>query len=204
MCKIEQPDRHLENPFLFSIDGTHNIAGRGTVVTGTIDQGKIKPGENIEIMGGKLKVPIPTTVTSVETFQKSLEYGEAGDNVGLLLRGIKMDQVKRGMLLAKPKTFKTHTKFKAQCYVLNKDEGGRHKGFFTGYTPQMFIRTNDQTCKISIPGDSPDEKKCVLPGDNLELEFQLQTPLVIDKGMRFALREGGKTVAAGLITTVLE
>lgn len=143
MDKIEPPQRNLEEPFLLSIDSVYNISGRGTVACGTIEQGVVKVGDNLELKGGKLKAPIMTSATGVETFQKSMDVGEAGDNIGVLLKGIKSDVVKRGMILAKPKTFNAYKKFKGQCYVLTAEEGGRSKGFFSNYIPQLYLRTAD-------------------------------------------------------------
>lgn len=143
MDKVEPPQRNLEDPFLLSVDSVYNISGRGTVACGTIEQGKVKVGDALEILGGKIKIPIQTNAIGVETFQKTMDQGEAGDSIGVLLRGIKYEQIKRGMILAKPKTFKSYRRFKGQCYILKAEEGGRTKGFFSNYIPQLFLRTAD-------------------------------------------------------------
>mmetsp|Transcript_40682 Transcript_40682/g.132904 ORF Transcript_40682/g.132904 Transcript_40682/m.132904 type:complete len:184 (-) Transcript_40682:197-748(-) len=180
------------------IEDTFSIAGRGTVVTGRVESGKIKTGEEVEIVG--LRKTISTTVTGVEMFHKNLDYGEAGENVGCLLRGLKRDDVQRGQVLCKPGTVKPVTKFKASVYALTKEEGGRHTPFFTNYRPQFFFRTADVTGSIALDEGT----QMVMPGDNAEVECSLISPMAIQEGMRFAFREGGKTVGAGVVGKILE
>jgi len=194
---LELPPRALDKPFLMSVEDVFSIAGRGTVVTGRVEQGVVKVGDEVEVMGKK---QFNTTCTGVEMFHKSLDHGEAGDNCGLLLRGLKRDDLSRGQVVAKPKTMKAFTKFKAEIYVLAKDEGGRHTPFFTNYRPQFFIRTADVTGTITLP----DDVQMVMPGDNSTFDVTLVHPTVIEKGLRFAVREGGKTVAAGVVSEVVE
>jgi elongation factor Tu len=182
-----------------SIDSSVNIPGRGTVVTGTVEQGKCKVGDEVHMIGIKRK-PSPTTITGIETFKKQLDYGEAGDNVGVLLRGVTKDQVKRGMCLIKPSSMDVRRNFVGQLYILKPEEGGRAKPFFTGYRPQCFIRTADTAVDMTLPKDM----QMAMPGDNVTVGMKLYYPLPVVKGQRFALREGGKTVAAGVITKLLE
>uniref|UniRef100_A0A166HD20 Tr-type G domain-containing protein n=1 Tax=Daucus carota subsp. sativus TaxID=79200 RepID=A0A166HD20_DAUCS len=195
---IPDPVRQLDKPFLMPIEDVFSIQGRGTVATGRIEQGMIKVGEDVEIMGlmpGNLK----STVTGVEMFKKILDHGEAGDNVGLLLRGLKRDDIQRGQVIAKPGSVKTYKRFEAEIYVLTKDEGGRHTAFFSNYRPQFYLRTADVTGKVELPEDV----KMVMPGDNVTAVFELITPVPLDAGQRFALREGGRTVGAGVVSKVL-
>lgn len=196
---IAEPIRESKKDFLMSIDTSLNIPGRGCVVTGTIEQGKIKINEDVHMVGIRRK-PTPTTITGIETFHKQLDSGEAGDNVGVLLRGITKEQIKRGMCLAKPNSVEIRRSFESEIYVLKPDEGGRSKPFFTGYRPQCFIRTADTAVDLTLPKDM----QMAMPGDNVTVTMKLNYPLPVVKGQRFALREGGKTVAAGVITKLLE
>jgi elongation factor Tu len=196
---IPQPVREKDKPFLMPVEDVFSIKGRGTVVTGRIERGSIKVGEPIEIIGLQDE-KLSTVCTGVEMFHKLLDAGEAGDNVGLLLRGIERDQVQRGMVLAKPGSIKPHTKFDAEVYVLKKDEGGRHKAFFGGYRPQFYIRTMDVTGSITLPAGV----EMVMPGDNVNMSVELITPVALEAGSRFAIREGGLTVGAGVITKVID
>jgi elongation factor Tu len=196
---IPQPVREVSKPFLMPIEDVFSIKGRGTVVTGRIERGLVKIGDTIEIIGLQDE-SMSTVCTGVEMFHKLLDQGEAGDNVGVLLRGIEREQVERGMVLAKPGSIKPHTKFDAEVYVLRKDEGGRHKAFFSGYRPQFFIRTMDVTGNIALPQGV----EMVMPGDNVNMKVELITPVALEKGSRFAIREGGLTVGAGAITQVYE
>jgi len=196
---IPLPKRMIDKDFLLAVDNSVNIAGRGTVVTGTVEQGKVKVGDDVHIIGLKRK-PTPSTVTGVEMFHKQLDYGEAGDNVGVLLRGVTKDQVKRGMCMVKPGSLDVRRNFEAEMYVLKPDEGGRHKPFSTGYKPQCFIRTADVAVTVELPKD----KQIAIPGDNFTGNLKLNFPLPVQKGQRFALREGGKTVASGVVTKLLE
>ena len=196
---IPQPLRQKDRPFLMAIEDVFSIKGRGTVVTGRIDRGTVKVGEPLEIIGLRDE-SMSTVCTGVEMFHKLLDAGEAGDNVGLLLRGIDRDQVERGMVLAKPGSIKPHKNFEAEVYVLRKDEGGRHKAFFGGYRPQFYIRTMDVTGSITLPAGV----EMVMPGDNVNMAVELITPVALEAGSRFAIREGGLTVGAGVITKVLE
>ncbi|MBL8055388.1 MAG: elongation factor Tu, partial [Anaerolineales bacterium] len=196
---IPQPVRQKDKPFLMAIEDVFSIKGRGTVVTGRIDRGTVKVGEPLEIIGLR-EESMSTVCTGVEMFHKLLDAGEAGDNVGLLLRGIDRDQVERGMVLAKPGSIKPHQRFEAEVYVLKKDEGGRHKAFFGGYRPQFYIRTMDVTGNITLP----EGVEMVMPGDNVNMKVELITPVALEAGSRFAIREGGLTVGAGVITKVLE
>jgi len=195
---VPQPARELEKPFLMPIEDIFSIQGRGTVVTGRIERGKIKVGEEVEIVG--FRETRKTVVTGVEMFKKQLDEGMAGDNAGLLLRGIAKDDVERGMVLAKPGSITPHTKFKGEVYVLSKEEGGRHTPFFKGYRPQFYFRTTDVTGVTEMPEGT----EMVMPGDNIGLVIQLITPVALEKGLRFAIREGGHTVGAGTITEILE
>ena len=193
---IPLPERPIDKPFMMPIEDVFSIEGRGTVVTGRIERGLVKVNEPVEIVG--IKETTKTVVTGVEMFKKLLDAGEAGMNVGCLIRGIKRDEVERGQVLAKPGTITPHTTFKAQVYVLSKEEGGRHTPFFKGYRPQFYIRTTDVTGTI----DLPEGTEMVMPGDNVEMTIELITPIAVEEGMRFAIREGGRTVGAGSVTTV--
>jgi elongation factor Tu len=195
---IPVPERPLDKPFLMAVEDVFSIKGRGTVATGRIDRGKVKIGEDVEIIG--LKPTKKTTVTGVEMFRKTLDEGQAGDNVGILLRGIEKDDVERGQVLAKPGSITPHTDFEAQVYILTKEEGGRHSPFFTGYRPQFYIRTTDVTGDISLPSGV----EMVMPGDNAVMTVKLIQPVAMEEGLRFAIREGGKTVGAGAITKILK
>jgi elongation factor Tu len=190
--------RDIDKPFLMPIEDVFTITGRGTVVTGKIEQGAIKVGEEIEIIG--LRDTQKTTVTGVEMFRKLLDSGQAGDNVGALLRGIDKEKVQRGQVLAKPKSITPHTDFLAQVYVLSKDEGGRHKPFFSNYRPQFYFRTTDVTGTIELPEGT----EMCMPGDNTEMKVTLIAPIAMDEGLRFAIREGGRTVGAGSVTKILK
>jgi len=195
---VPEPERELDKPFLMPVEDVFTIQGRGTVVTGRIERGLIKVGEEIEIVG--IKDTRTTTVTGVEMFKKLLDRGEAGDNCGILLRGIKRAEVERGMILAKPASVTPHTKFKAEVYILNKNEGGRHKPFFTGYRPQFYFRTTDVTGAIQLP----EGVDMVMPGDNITMDVELIIPIGVEAGLRFAIREGGRTVGAGVVTEILK
>jgi elongation factor Tu len=195
---IPTPARETDKPFLMAIEDVFSIKGRGTVVTGRIDRGVVKVGEEIEMVG--LKPTRKTVVTGVEMFRKLLDQGQAGDNVGLLLRGIDREDVERGQVLAKPGSISPHTRFKCSVYVLRKDEGGRHTPFFKGYRPQFYLRTMDVTGAVTLP----DGVEMVMPGDNIELTVELIVPVAMEVGSRFAIREGGRTVGAGVITEVLQ
>jgi len=195
---IPTPVRELDKPFLMPIEDVFGIKGRGTVTTGRIERGVVKVGETIEIIG--LRDTQTTTVTGVEMFKKLLDEGRAGDNVGTLLRGIERTDVERGMVLAKPGSIKPHTEFDSEVYVLKKEEGGRHTPFFNGYRPQFFIRTLDVTGDINLP----EGVEMVMPGDNIKMHVKLIAPVALENGSRFAIREGGRTVGAGVITKVIE
>jgi elongation factor Tu len=195
---IPEPKREVDKPFLMPVEDVFTISGRGTVVTGRIERGKIKVGEEVEIVG--FVDTKKTTVTGVEMFHKLLDEGQAGDNAGILLRGTKRDEVMRGMVLAKPGSIKPHTKFKAEVYILKKEEGGRHTPFFNGYRPQFYFRTTDVTGVATLPEGT----EMVMPGDNIALEVQLIAPIACESGLRFAIREGGRTVGAGVVTTIVE
>jgi len=195
---IPQPKRDIEKPFLMPIEDVFSISGRGTVVTGRIERGIVKVGDEIEIVG--MKPTIKTTVTGVEMFRKLLDSGEAGDNVGVLLRGTKREEVERGQVLAKPGSITPHTKFEAEVYVLNKEEGGRHTPFFNGYRPQFYFRTTDVTGSCELPKGT----EMVMPGDNIKMVITLIVPIAMEDGLRFAIREGGRTVGAGVVAKVLE
>ena len=195
---IPQPDRPKDGAFLMPIEDVFSISGRGTVVTGRIERGVVKVGEEIEIVG--IKDTQKTTCTGVEMFRKLLDEGEAGDNVGVLLRGTKRDEVERGQVLAKPGSITPHTKFKCECYILTKDEGGRHTPFFSNYRPQFYFRTTDVTGTIELP----DGTEMVMPGDNISMTVELITPIAMDQGLRFAIREGGRTVGAGVVSSIIE
>jgi elongation factor Tu len=195
---IKEPVREIDQPFLMPVEDVFSIEGRGTVVTGRIERGVIKVGEEIEIIG--LRDTTKTTITGVEMFRKLLDQGQAGDNVGCLLRGLKKEDVERGQVLAKPGTITPHTEFKAEVYVLSKDEGGRHTPFFKGYRPQFYFRTTDVTGDITLP----EGVDMVMPGDNVSFDVKLITPIAMEKTMRFAIREGGRTVGAGRVTEIVK
>jgi len=195
---IPEPERPIDKPFLMPIEDVFSISGRGTVVTGRVERGIIKVGDEVEIVG--LRETRKTVATGVEMFRKILDEGRAGDNIGVLLRGIGKDEVERGMVLAKPGSITPHTKFKAEVYVLTKEEGGRHTPFFNGYRPQFYFRTTDVTGVIKLP----DGVEMVMPGDNINLNVELIAPIAMEEGLRFAIREGGRTVGAGVVTEVLE
>jgi elongation factor Tu len=195
---IPEPQRDIEKPFLMPIEDVFSISGRGTVVTGRIERGRIKVGEEVEIVG--IRNTVKTTCTGVEMFRKLLDQGEAGDNVGVLLRGTKREDVERGQVLAAPGSIKPHTHFEAEIYVLSKDEGGRHTPFFNGYRPQFYFRTTDVTGAV----DLPEGVEMVMPGDNVKVTVKLINPIAMDEGLRFAVREGGRTVGAGVVSKVLE
>ena len=195
---IPEPERALDKPFLMPIEDVFSITGRGTVVTGRVEQGIVNTGDNVEIVG--IRDTATTVVTGVEMFRKILDEGRAGDNVGCLLRGTGKDEVERGQVLAKPGSITPHTKFKAQAYVLTKEEGGRHTPFFNGYRPQFYFRTTDVTGVASLPEGT----EMVMPGDNVEMTVELITPIAMDKELRFAIREGGRTVGAGVVAEVIE
>jgi elongation factor Tu len=195
---IPQPERDVDKPFLMPIEDVFSISGRGTVVTGRVESGVVKVGEEIEIIG--IKDTAKTTVTGVEMFRKLLDQGEAGDNVGILLRGTKREEVERGQVLAHPGTITPHTKFEAEVYVLSKDEGGRHTPFFNGYRPQFYFRTTDVTGAV----DLPEGVEMVMPGDNVKFTVSLIAPIAMDEGLRFAVREGGRTVGAGVVSKIIE
>jgi elongation factor Tu len=196
---IPEPVREVDKPFLMAIEDVFSIEGRGTVVTGRIERGVVKVGEEVEIVGLTTQ-PRKTTVTGVEMFNKTLEQGQAGDNVGCLLRGIKREEVERGQVLAKPGSITPHTKFEAEVYVLSKEEGGRHTPFFSGYRPQFYFRTTDVTGTAQLLGDA----EMCMPGDNARLSIELISPIAMDDGVRFAIREGGKTVGSGVVTKILQ
>ena len=195
---IPQPDRPKDKPFIMPVEDVFSISGRGTVVTGRIEEGVVKVGEEIEILG--IKETQKTVCTGVEMFRKILDSGEAGDNVGVLLRGTKREEVERGQVLAKPGSIKPHTKFKVESYILKKEEGGRHTPFFSNYRPQFYFRTTDVTGTIKLPEGT----EMVMPGDNITMEVSLLAPIAMDKGLKFAIREGGKTVGAGVVTDIIE
>jgi elongation factor Tu len=195
---IPTPERALDKPFLMPVEDVFSIAGRGTVATGRVERGRVKVGEEIEIVG--LRPTTKTVVTGVEMFRKLLDEGMAGDNIGALLRGLKREDVERGQVLAKPGSITPHTKFKAQIYVLTKEEGGRHTPFFKGYRPQFYFRTTDVTGTVTLPQNV----EMVMPGDNIAIEVELITPIAMEKELRFAVREGGRTVGAGVVAEVIE
>jgi elongation factor Tu len=195
---VPQPDRPKDRPFLMPIEDVFSISGRGTVVTGRIERGIVNVGDEIEIVG--IKDTMKTTCTGVEMFRKLLDQGEAGDNVGVLLRGTKREDVERGQVLAAPKSITPHTKFKANAYILNKDEGGRHTPFFSNYRPQFYFRTTDVTGQVNLPEGT----EMVMPGDNIAMEVELIAPIAMDEGLRFAIREGGRTVGAGVVAGIIE
>jgi len=195
---IPEPERAVDKPFLMPVEDVFSISGRGTVVTGRVERGVIKVGEEIEIVG--IVPTVKTTCTGVEMFRKLLDQGQAGDNVGVLLRGTKREEVQRGQVLAKPGSIKPHTKFSAEIYVLSKDEGGRHTPFFNGYRPQFYFRTTDVTGSIELPAGT----EMVMPGDNVSIKVSLIQPIAMDEGLRFAIREGGRTVGAGVVAKIEE
>jgi len=195
---IPQPERPKDQPFLMPIEDVFSISGRGTVVTGRVERGIVKVGEEVEIVG--IKPTVKTTCTGVEMFRKLLDQGEAGDNIGVLLRGTKREEVERGQVLAKPGSITPHTKFKAEAYILTKEEGGRHTPFFTNYRPQFYFRTTDVTGTVELPAGT----EMVMPGDNISMLVNLLTPIAMDQGLRFAIREGGRTVGAGVVAEIIE
>ncbi len=195
---IPQPERPKDKPFLMPIEDVFSISGRGTVVTGRVERGIVKVGDEVEIVG--LRKTVKTTVTGVEMFRKLLDSGEAGDNIGALLRGTKRDDVERGQVLAKPGSITPHTKFKAEAYILTKEEGGRHTPFFTNYRPQFYFRTTDVTGQVQLPEGT----EMVMPGDNVSMNVELIAPIAMDEGLRFAIREGGRTVGAGVVASIVE
>ncbi|MBP2311076.1 elongation factor Tu [Azospirillum soli] len=195
---IPQPERPKDRPFLMPIEDVFSISGRGTVVTGRVERGIVKVGDEVEIVG--LKATQKTTVTGVEMFRKLLDSGEAGDNIGALLRGTKREDVERGQVLAKPGSITPHTKFKAEAYILTKEEGGRHTPFFTNYRPQFYFRTTDVTGMVSLP----EGVEMVMPGDNVAMDVELIAPIAMDEGLRFAIREGGRTVGAGVVAKIVQ
>jgi elongation factor Tu len=196
---IPTPERDIDKPFLMPIEDVFSISGRGTVVTGRIERGIVKVGEEIQIIGMN-EIVDKSVVTGVEMFRKLLDQGQAGDNVGVLLRGVKKEEVQRGQVLAKPNSIKPHTKFKCEVYVLTKEEGGRHTPFFKGYRPQFYFRTTDVTGTIILP----DGVEMVMPGDNITMDVNLIMPIAMEQGLRFAIREGGRTVGAGVVAEVIE
>jgi elongation factor Tu len=195
---IPQPERPIDQPFLMPIEDVFSISGRGTVVTGRVERGIVKVGEEVEIVG--LKATVKTTVTGVEMFRKLLDQGQAGDNVGVLLRGTKREDVERGQVLCKPGSIKPHTKFKAEAYILTKEEGGRHTPFFTNYRPQFYFRTTDVTGVVTLPEGT----EMVMPGDNISMDVTLIVPIAMEEKLRFAIREGGRTVGAGVVAQVMD
>jgi elongation factor Tu len=195
---IPEPKREIEKPFLMPVEDVFTISGRGTVVTGRVERGIVKVGEEIEIVG--FRDTVKTVVTGVEMFRKLLDEGRAGDNIGALLRGTKREEIERGQVLAKPGTIKPHKKFKGEIYILKKEEGGRHTPFFKGYRPQFYFRTTDVTGLVTLP----EGVEMVMPGDNINLDIDLLTPIACEEGLRFAIREGGKTVGAGVVTKILD
>jgi elongation factor Tu len=195
---IPQPERAIDKPFLMPVEDVFSISGRGTVATGRVERGIVKVGEEVEIVG--IKATAKTTVTGVEMFRKLLDEGRAGDNIGALLRGVKREDIERGQVLAKPGSITPHTKFKAEAYVLTKEEGGRHTPFFNGYRPQFYFRTTDVTGVAELPAGI----EMVMPGDNVAMTVKLITPIAMDEGLRFAIREGGRTVGAGVVSSIIE
>ena len=195
---IPTPERPVDQAFLMPIEDVFTITGRGTVVTGRVERGIVNVGEEVEIVG--IKPTAKTTVTGVEMFRKLLDSGQAGDNIGALLRGTKKEEVERGQVLAKPGSVSPHTSFKSEVYVLTKDEGGRHTPFFTGYKPQFYFRTTDITGEVNLP----DGVEMVMPGDNIEMSVELIHPIAMEEGLRFAIREGGRTVASGVVATIVK
>ena len=197
-ASIPQPERPKDRPFLMPVEDVFSISGRGTVATGRVERGVVKVGEEIEIVG--LRPTTKTTVTGVEMFRKLLDQGEAGDNIGALLRGTKREDIERGQVLAAPGSITPHTKFKAEAYILTKEEGGRHTPFFSNYRPHFYFRTNDVTGTIKLP----EGVEMIMPGDNVAMEVDLIAPIAMDEGLRFAIREGGRTVGAGVVAKIIE
>ena len=195
---IPQPVREIDKPFLMPVEDVFSISGRGTVVTGRVERGIVKVGEEVEVIG--LRPTIKTIVTGVEMFRKLLDQGQAGDNIGALLRGTKREDVERGQVLAKPGSITPHTKFKAESYILTKEEGGRHTPFFTNYRPQFYFRTTDVTGIVQLP----EGVEMVMPGDNVSMDVELIHPIAMDEGLRFAIREGGRTVGAGVVAKIVQ
>ena len=195
---IPQPERPVDQPFLMPIEDVFSISGRGTVVTGRVERGVINVNEEIEIVG--VKETQTSVCTGVEMFRKLLDQGEAGDNVGILLRGVEREAVERGQVLCKPKSITPHTKFKASAYILTKEEGGRHTPFFTNYRPQFYFRTTDVTGVVTLPAGT----EMVMPGDNIEVDVELIVPIAMEDNLRFAIREGGRTVGAGVVSAIIE
>jgi elongation factor Tu len=195
---IPLPAREIDKPLLMPVEGVFSISGRGTVATGRIERGQVKVGEECEVVG--FGSAVKTIVTGVEMFKKTLNEGQAGDNVGLLLRGLKKEDIERGMVIAKPGSIKPHKKFKAQVYILNKDEGGRHSAFFTGYRPQFYFRTTDVTGVVTLDAG----REMVMPGDDVAFSVELISPIAMEKNLRFAVREGGRTVGSGVVTEIIE
>jgi elongation factor Tu len=195
---IKEPARAIDKPFLMPVEDVFTISGRGTVVTGRVERGVVKVGEEVEIVG--FKPTVKTVATGVEMFRKLLDEGRAGDNIGVLLRGTKREEVERGQVLAKPGSITPHTQFNAEAYVLTKEEGGRHTPFFNGYRPQFYFRTTDVTGVVKLPEGT----EMVMPGDNITVEISLITPIAMEEGLKFAIREGGKTVGAGVVTKIIQ
>ena len=195
---IPEPERAIDKPFLMPVEDVFSISGRGTVATGRVERGIVKVGEEVEIVG--IKPTAKTTVTGVEMFRKLLDEGRAGDNIGALLRGVKREEIERGQVLAKPGSITPHTKFKAEAYILTKEEGGRHTPFFNGYRPQFYFRTTDVTGIVELAAGT----EMVMPGDNVAVTINLITPIAMDEGLRFAIREGGRTVGAGVVCSIIE
>jgi elongation factor Tu len=195
---VPEPERDVDKPFLMPVEDDISISGRGTVATGRVERGIVKVGEEIEIVG--IRDTQKTTVTVVEMFRKLLDEGQAGGNIGVLLRGTKRDEVERGQVVSEPGSITPHTKFKAECYILSKEEGGRHTPFFNGYRPQFYFRTTDVTGVVTLP----EGVEMVMPGDNVSIEGTLITPIAMEKELRFAIREGGRTVGAGVISEIIE
>jgi len=195
---IPEPKREIDKPFLMPVEDVFSISGRGTVVTGRVERGQVKVGEKVEIVG--IRETVTTVCTGVEMFRKLLDEGQAGDNIGLLLRGTKREDVERGQVVAAPESITPHTKFKAEVYILSKDEGGRHTPFFSGYRPQFYFRTTDVTGVLTLP----EGVEMVMPGDNVTISAELITPIAMEKELRFAVREGGRTVGAGVVSEIIE
>lgn len=195
---IPEPEREVDKPFLLAVEDVFSITGRGTVGTGRVERGRVKVGDKVQRVG--IREPMETVVTGVEMFRKEMDHAQAGDNIGLLLRGVSKDDLERGMVLAAPKSVTPHTKFRGEVYILTKDEGGRHTPFFTGYRPQFFFRTTDVTGTLTLP----EGREMVMPGDNVEMSIELHTPIAMEKSLRFAIREGGRTVGAGVIAEIFE
>ncbi len=195
---IPTPERKADQPFLMPVEDVFTITGRGTVATGRVERGQVKTGDEVTIVGLSNEAPTKTVVTGIEMFRKILDYAEAGDNIGALLRGVQRSEIERGQVLCKPGSIHPHTKFKGQIYVLKKEEGGRHTPFFNNYRPQFYFRTTDVTGVITLPAD----KEMCIPGDNVEIDVELITPIAIEEGLRFAIREGGRTVGSGVVTAI--